>query len=157
VLISSHQLNCWSSLLLCIKWSQEELPHLTNLIAEFFPSDCNSVMFKYSWFLPLSPDHICIKYPLLQNAQKARASRKAGLHTPDYCCAVNAAAALVRTVYDVYMFNPSQNLMMGECFLAICSEYLLRPTVDTVDVKSNHPVMLAVSTLPGQVGSWVLT
>lgn len=43
----------------------------------------------------------------------------------------------------------------GECFLAICSEYLLRPTVDTVDVKSNHPVY--VGCLHFTRSSWILS
>ena len=42
----------------------------------------------------------------------------------------------------------------GKCFLAICSEYLLRPTIDTVDVKSNHSVY--VGCLRFTRSSWIL-
>jgi hypothetical protein len=82
-------LNCWSSLLLCIKWSQEELPHLTNLIAEFFPSDCNSVMFIYLWFPAAFVSTLRVKMHRRLVHQEGQ-----GLQRPDHCWAVDAAIAL---------------------------------------------------------------
>ncbi|KAJ6925813.1 hypothetical protein NC651_010291 [Populus alba x Populus x berolinensis] len=66
----------------------------------------------------------------MQAAEKALGSLRTmfGQYTPKrQGSLVNAAAALVRTVYDVYMFNLSQNLMMGEVF----SGYMLRVSAPT--------------------------